>query len=96
LFKKYNSSCDFKAETKKLNNEALKEAKKMHSSSMIAWLRDVTPFADSDELTQKHQEVQKTSMNDLKTRLRGPGEFVMPFTSQFEQVSIYLIFKNSL
>lgn len=88
----YLCICNFKVETEKFNKDALKEAKKMYSSSMIAWLSGKTPFADSDELTQKHYEVQKTSMNDLKARLKGPNEFAASFTRQLEQVSIYFRF----
>ncbi len=66
----------------------MKEAERTYSTSMDNWLKGVNPFATSDQLSKKHQEIQETTTNDLTTHLKGPNnEFTMPYTIQLHQVN---------
>lgn len=53
---------------------------------MDEWLGGAKPFAPSDQLAKKHQEIQESAANHLKSNLKGPNEFTAPSMIQFQQV----------
>jgi len=53
---------------------------------MDEWLGGAKPFAPSDQLAKKHQEIQESAANHLKSDLKGPNEFTAPSMIRFQQV----------
>lgn len=74
------------AEIQDLNDAALMNAKEMYSSSMGNWSRDKGPYASSEEISLKHQELREEITNDFSDHLRGSNEFKEPFLTKLQQV----------
>ncbi len=70
---------------------ALNDAGKMYSTSMNDWLRNAPPFATSEQLFTKNQEIQETTANYLKSRLKGPNELISPTNDRLKKVLLLFI-----
>ena len=64
----------------------MESSKKSYTTSINEWLNGTKPFASSDQLTKKHQEIQESAMNHLNSNLKGPNEFTAPSMIQLQQV----------
>ena len=79
------------AEILRLNDVTLNDAEKIYSTRMNDWLRSATPFATSEQLFMHHQEIQETTANYLKSRLKGPNELIPPTNDRLKKVLLLFI-----
>lgn len=81
-----------------MNEAALKAAEKTYSSLMDDyWQTGATPFAISEQINQKHQEIREKIKNDLKTNLKGPSNAIaVPFLIKLEEVRSILLLHFSI
>lgn len=81
------------------NERALKKAKNMYPRCMDYWSAsdDTKIIATSEQINQKHEQLQKTITNGLKNQLKGQkDEFTKPYLTQLQQVLLkYFIIKTT-
>ena len=70
----------------------LNDAEKMYCTRMNDWLRSATPFATSEQLVMKHQEIQETTANYLHNQLKGPIELTQPINDRLNKVLVLYLF----
>jgi len=53
---------------------------------MDDYLKQANPFADPEQLTKRHQEIQNLMKSHLENHLKGPKEFTEDYTTQLQKV----------
>lgn len=64
---------------------------------MEDYLKQTKPFANSEQLKKRHQEIQSLIKSCLENHLKGPKEFTAEYTIKLQEVYIRIessIFTN--